>query len=39
METNLKIYEIAEKTGYLNVETFNRAFKRITGKCPSRFIS
>jgi two-component system response regulator YesN len=39
METNLKIYEIAEKTGYLNVETFTRAFKRITGKCPSRFIS
>jgi two-component system response regulator YesN len=39
METNLKIYEIAEKAGYLNVETFNRAFKRITGKCPSRFIS
>jgi AraC-like DNA-binding protein/DNA-binding NarL/FixJ family response regulator len=39
METSLKIYEIAEKTGYLNVETFNRAFKRITGKCPSRFIS
>jgi DNA-binding NarL/FixJ family response regulator/AraC-like DNA-binding protein len=39
METSLKIYEIAEKTGYLNVETFTRAFKRITGKCPSRFIS
>jgi AraC-like DNA-binding protein len=38
LETNLKIYEIAEKTGYLNVETFTRAFKRITGKNPSRFI-
>ena len=39
LETNLKIYEIAEKTGYQNVETFTRAFKRITGKSPSRFIS
>jgi two-component system response regulator YesN len=39
LETNLKMYEIAEKTGYLNVETFTRAFKRITGKSPSRFIS
>ncbi|MDR0487323.1 MAG: response regulator [Treponema sp.] len=38
METNLKMYEIAEKTGYQNVETFIRAFKRITGKSPSRFI-
>ena len=39
LETNLKMYEIAEKTGYLNVETFTRAFKRITGKSPSRFVS
>jgi len=39
LETNLKMYEVAEKTGYLNVETFTRAFKRITGKNPSRFIS
>jgi two-component system response regulator YesN len=39
METSLKMYEIAEKTGYQNVETFTRAFKRITGKSPSRFIS
>jgi two-component system response regulator YesN len=36
-ETNLRIYEIAEKIGYLNAETFTRAFKRITGKNPSRF--
>ena len=39
METNLKMYEIAEKAGYQNVETFTRAFKRVTGKSPSRFIS
>ena len=38
-ETSLKMYEIAEKTGYQNVETFTRAFKRITGKSPSHFIS
>ena len=37
-ETSLKMYEIAEKTGYQNVETFTRAFKRVTGKSPSRFI-
>jgi len=39
LETNLKMYQIAEKTGYQNVETFTRAFKRITGKNPSRFVS
>ena len=39
LETSLRMYEIAEKTGYLNVETFTRAFKRITGKSPSRFVS
>ncbi len=38
LETNLKIYEIAEKTGYANVETFSRAFKKITGKSPSSLI-
>lgn len=37
-ETNLRIYEIAEKTGYMNVETFSRAFKKITGTSPSRFL-
>ena len=39
METNLKIYEIADRTGYQNVETFTRAFKRVSGKSPSRYIS
>ena len=38
LQTGLKMYEIAEKTGYQNVETFTRAFKRITGKNPSRFM-
>jgi two-component system response regulator YesN len=39
LQTSLKMYEIAEKTGYQNVETFTRAFKRITGKSPSHFVS
>ncbi|MDR2477681.1 MAG: response regulator [Treponema sp.] len=38
LETSLKIYEIAEKTGYVNVETFTRAFKRVTGQNPSRYV-
>jgi YesN/AraC family two-component response regulator len=33
-ETNLKIYEICEKTGYRNTEHFSRAFKKFTGFCP-----
>ena len=37
-ETNLRVYEIAEKAGYLNVDTFTRAFKRIAGRSPSRFL-
>jgi AraC-like DNA-binding protein len=39
LEPSLKMYQIAEKTGYQNVETFTRAFKRITGKSPSHFVS
>lgn len=37
METNLRTYEIAEKTGYANVETFCRAFRKITGTSPRQF--
>jgi two-component system response regulator YesN len=37
-ETSLRVYEIAEKTGYQNTETFTRAFKRVTGKSPSHFL-
>jgi AraC-like DNA-binding protein len=33
--TNLKIYEVAERTGFSNVETFCRSFLKITGKQPS----
>lgn len=37
VETNLKTYEIAEKTGYANAETFCRAFRKITGTSPRRY--
>ena len=33
--TNLKITEIAENTGYPNVRYFNRVFKKILGCTPS----
>ncbi|MDD6789433.1 MAG: response regulator [Lachnospira sp.] len=35
--TNLKLYEIAEKTGYQNAVQFNRAFKKETGISPSDY--
>ncbi len=38
-ETALKTYEIAERVGYLNVETFCRAFKKVTGSTPRSFPS
>jgi two-component system response regulator YesN len=37
LETNLKTYEIAERTGYANAETFCRAFKKLTGTSPRRY--
>ncbi len=37
LETNLRTYEIAEKAGYANVETFCRAFKKATGTSPRQF--
>lgn len=36
--TNLKVYEIAEKVGYHNVEHFSRIFKQITGKSPKEYM-
>jgi YesN/AraC family two-component response regulator len=33
--TNLKVYEIAERVGYNNVEHFTRVFKKLVGSSPS----
>jgi two-component system response regulator YesN len=37
LETNLRTYEIAERVGYSNVETFCRAFRKLTGTSPRQF--
>ncbi len=36
-EKNLTFQEIAFQLGYQSVATFNRAFKKVTGKTPSEF--
>jgi two-component system response regulator YesN len=33
--TTLKVYEVGERIGYLNVEHFSRIFKKWTGSSPS----
>lgn len=35
--TSFKVYEIAEMSGYHNVEHFNRMFKKINGVSPAQF--
>jgi|WetSurMetagenome_2_1015567.scaffolds.fasta_scaffold134218_1 two-component system, response regulator YesN len=35
-ETNLRTFEIADKTGFSNVETFCRLFKKVTGINPGK---
>lgn len=35
--SDLKVYEVAEKVGYNNVEHFSRMFKKITGKSPREY--
>ena len=35
--TNLKFEEIAEKTGYTNLNTFMRVFKKQTGMTPGNY--
>lgn len=37
MQSNLKIYEIALRTGYTDPKYFCRVFKEITGKSPKSF--
>lgn len=36
-DTNLKIQEIAAQVGYLNLNSFNRMFKRLSGFTPSEY--
>ncbi|MCF7934599.1 MAG: response regulator [Spirochaetia bacterium] len=38
-ETNLKMYEIADKVGYQNVEHFSRVFKKVTSTSPRSYSS
>lgn len=38
LETNLKIYEIAEKVGFANTEYFSKTFKKLSGKSPNHFL-
>lgn len=38
-ESNYKIYEIAQMTGYENAYYFSKVFKKITGITPSEFLS
>jgi two-component system, response regulator YesN len=35
--TSMKIYEIAEKVGYENVEHFSRVFKKVIGVSPNQY--
>jgi len=35
MDTQLKVYEVSERVGYLNPEHFSRVFKRFTGLTPN----
>lgn len=37
MNTDLKTWEVAERTGFVNDSYFSKTFKRITGKSPSFF--
>ena len=37
LDTQDSVYEIAERCGYENVNTFIRVFRKYTGKTPGRF--
>ena len=38
-DTDLKIYEVAEKVGYTDTRYFSEIFQRSTGKTPSQYRS
>lgn len=35
--TDLYVYEIAEKTGYRNLKYFYKVFKKVTGGSPNDY--
>jgi len=37
VKTNLKIYDISNKVGYVNQSLFFRTFKKLTGISPEEF--
>lgn len=37
LSTNLKSYEIAERTGFADESYFSRSFKKVTGQSPGEF--
>lgn len=37
LNTQLKLYEIAEKTGFSNAKYFSRVFREVTGKLPAEY--
>lgn len=37
LERNLKVYEIAERVGYKNVDYFHKKFKKYVGESPAEF--
>ncbi|HRW99826.1 MAG TPA: AraC family transcriptional regulator [Cyclobacteriaceae bacterium] len=38
IDKDLSIQDVCYKSGFANLSNFNRAFKRVTGKTPSRYI-
>ena len=35
--TNLKLYEIAEQSGYADPKYFSKVFRDVTGKLPAEY--
>jgi AraC-like DNA-binding protein len=36
-ETDFSVAEIAEKVGFIDIKTFYRVFKQVTGRTPCEF--
>ncbi len=36
-ESHCKLYEIAERVGYINIQHFNTCFKKVTGMTPKQY--